>query len=462
MPAQNRKWLVALLLFTGMFINALDRASLSTAAPIIMRDLKLDPALMGLALSAFFWTYLPMNIPAGILADKFGAKVTLAWAGALWAICSAATGMANRFAHVLASRLGVGIGESATFPVNARIIRSRFAENERGTAMSFCTSGLRLGFAVTPLVMAWLISRWNWRTAFYVTGLGSLLWVGVWSVSHLGASARPVGDDVRSPLQEGRGSGVEGDGPAHRAAGGQSSPSTLDPRPSPHGLLTSSPTSAKAMLALLKNRTVLGLVLCKFFQDYLFYLFVTWLPGYLILERRFDLLKTGWCVALPWFAGFLLQPLAGWISDSMIRRGYSVTVARKAPIITLQLLAGSVVLVGFANSAAVAVGLLTFSVAAESGSTAILWTACADVAPPGATASLAGIMNSAGALAGIAAPALTGLLVKATGSFQNALVLGGCTIILAGLAIGFVAGKLEMLGVPKTSEIRNPKSEIRS
>jgi ACS family glucarate transporter-like MFS transporter len=262
------------------------------------------------------------------------------------------------------------------------------------------SAGLRLGFAVTPVLMAYLLARWGWRSAFYATGLGSLAWVALWYFTYQENPAAPVAETTRLPV-----------------------------------------------LALLRNRTVVGLVLCKFFQDYLFYLFVTWLPGYLVLSRGFSIIKMGWYASLPWVAGCLAQPMAGWISDSLIRRGVSVTVSRKSIIIAMQLLAASVILAGRVNDALTAVWLLTLSVACESAATSILWTTCADVSPGAEAGSLAGIMNSAGALAGILAPTVTGFLAKNSGSFQLPLLVGGIMVLLAAAAMLFIVEELRMIAV---------------
>jgi MFS family permease len=396
------RWWVVFLLFAGTFINAIDRASLSTAAPNMMKDLGIDASLMGIALSAFFWFYLLMNIPAGGLADKYGAKRTLGWAAALWSICSALTGSATHFVHVVLARVGVGVGEAASFPVNARIVTNSFPAQERGTAIGCYTSGLRLGFAVTPILMAWLISRWSWRVAFYVTGLGSLLWVVLWYFTYqeIKAQREATGPVARIPWME-----------------------------------------------LISHRTVLGLICCKFFQDYLFYLFVTWLPAYLIMGRGFTIMKMGWYASLPWIAGFVAQPLAGAGSDWLIRCGVSVTVSRKSFIIALQFLAASVVAAGYVKDPMTAVWLLTLSVACESASTSILWATCTDVAPPFAAGSLAGIMNTAGALAGILAPTVTGFFLAITGSFQYALLIGSCMVVLAACSMWFIVGELKPLPI---------------
>lgn len=334
-------WWIVFLLFSGTFINAIDRASLSSAAPLLMKEFGLDEAKMGIALSAFFWFYLITNIPAGRIADKYGAKQTLGWAAALWSVCSAFTGLAANFLHLILARVGVGVGEAASFPVNAKIVNNSFQPHQRGMAVGCYTSGLRLGFAVTPILMVWLMARWGWRFAFYATGLGSLAWVVLWYFTYKEQTPGPL-------------TGKSGPEPA---------PARIPVR------------------HLLRNRTVVGLVLCKFFQDYLLYLFVTWLPGYLVLSRGFSILKMGGYASLPWIAGFIAQPLAGWVSDQLIRGGISVTLSRKSIIIVMQLLAASVVVAGYVHDAMTAVWLLTLSVACESAATSILWTACTDAAP---------------------------------------------------------------------------------
>lgn len=314
---------------------------------------------------------------------------------------SAFTGFAGRQWQVLLCRMGVGAGEAAFFPVSTRVVRERFSVAERGTATGWYLCGLRLGFAVSPLIMAWLISASSWRHAFLITGTASLAWVALWTFTYRETGKKEVAPAETEP----------------RAAWGR----------------------------LLRHRSVFGLVLCKFFQDYTFYLFVTWLPAYLIEERGFTLIKTGWYASLPWLAGFLFQPAVGGACDGLVRRGMSPTLARKSFIVAMQLLATVVVVAGYVESPVAAVWLLVMSVAFESGSSVILWTACAEIAPDDASASVGGIMNTAGALAGIAAPIITGWSLLVTGSFHIALVVGGCMFVLAALSMWLIVGPIETI-----------------
>jgi len=171
---------LVMTLFACMFIMGLDRSSLGIAAPVIMKDLNINPAAMGIALSAFFLTYTIFNLPGGNLADKFGSKPVLGWAVAIWSLASAATGLVTGLVGIMAARLGVGAGEAAVFPVNAKIAADNFPAKERATAIGWYLSGARLGYAATPIIMGYLIVHYSWRLAFVITGMGSLLWCVFW------------------------------------------------------------------------------------------------------------------------------------------------------------------------------------------------------------------------------------------------------------------------------------------
>jgi MFS family permease len=174
-------------------------------------------------------------------------------------------------------------------------------------------------------------------------------------------------------------------------------------------------------------------------------------------------MKMGWYASLPWIAGFFAQPMAGLLSDWLIRRGVSVTVSRKSIIISLQFLAASVVVAGYVPDAMTAVWLLTLSVACESAATSILWATCTDVAPPFAAGSLAGIMNTAGALAGILAPTVTGFFFNLTGSFQHALLIGSGMVVLAACSMWFVVGELKTLPIQQRRLApESPATPVRS
>jgi MFS transporter, ACS family, D-galactonate transporter len=382
-----RKWIL-FLLFLGTFINAIDRSSLATANTFIAKDLHLDMSAMGVILSSFGWTYLIFNLPTGWLCDRFGTKKVYGFAAFIWSIASALTGMAKGVYLLLFSRMLVGAGEAANFPAATKAIAENYNESERGTATGVYLSGLRLGFAVTPLLMVGLMlafgtqSHPNWSMAFYITGIGSLLWVVLWFLTFR---------EKRTPPN---------------SSSSEKLPSTY------------------AIKSLLKQRNTWAIICIKFFQDYLYYLFLTWLPGYLISARHLDLNHVAFYATLPWIAGMISQPLIGILSDKLVNRGYCVTKVKKTLIIMMQLLSLSIIGAGLVESAQTAAWLLVLTMAAESASTAILWSIPSDLAPKGAAGTLGGIMNTAGAFASIVSPVLTGFIAQHYG-FAAAFIIGG-------------------------------------
>jgi MFS family permease len=403
--SKNYRWWVVFLLWTGCITNAMDRGSLGVAAPYIMKDLGLNPALMGVVLSSFFWTYTAMNIPAGLLADKLGAKIALGWSAFIWSFLTSLTGTATNYIQLIAFRLGVGAGEAGIQPINVKVVKNNFTTEERGTAVGMYNSGMRVGLAVVPVLMAFLMSAWNWRVAFYVTGFISLLWVALWYFT------------------------FKSDKPEQMKPGAVA--------------------NKVPWRKLLKHRTIVGIVISKFFQDYMYYLFITWLPSYLVMERGFTIIKMGWYASMPWIFTFCALPFVGILSDVLIKRGMTVTKSRKGMIIGGHAVASLVVFAVYTDNALVAMWLMTIAVVFESASSTIMLVTCAEIAPPDASGAVAGIMNTAAGLAGIVAPIITGILVKLTGSFQQAFALASVFIIIAALTMWFVVGKIEQISFDK-------------
>ncbi|WP_273846776.1 MFS transporter [Rubrobacter calidifluminis] len=400
--AGHSKWQIWIifLLFSGTLINAIDRGSISTANTFIAGDLHMSKAAMGVILSAFGWTYLLFNLPAGYLCDRLGAKRVYGAAAAIWSLGSMLTGFARTPVTLLFSRLIVGAGEAANFPAATKVVTENFRPERRGTATGVYLSGLRLGYALTPGIMlglmVWFGSRADpdWHIAFVVTGLASLAWVALWMFSF--RERRPA---TREDVLAKSGGGVR-------------------------------------LRLLLQRRNTWAIVFIKFFQDYVYYLYLTWLPGYLIEARHMNLGSVAFYATMPWIAGVLAQPLVGMLSDRLIGRGYNLNRVKKSILVVSQLVAISVVGAAFAHSATTAAWLLVLAMAAESASTAILWSVPQDLAPGGAAGSLGGIMNTAGALASIVAPALTGVVAEYFG-FAAALSLCGVTMLGAILCVVF-------------------------
>ena len=391
---------IIVLLSSGMLINTFDRGALGVAAPVMLKELHMDAGVMGIALSAFYCSYILCMVPVGRFADTYGAKKALGWAAALWSLASASTGLISGFYGLIAARFVVGAGEAAGNPLSAKVINENFQSSQRATATGFCLSGTKLGMAAVPLVMGYLMTAWNWRGAFVITGLGSLLWCLCWHFFYR-------------------------ENEAQVAAGAQSQKAAI-----PWG-------------KFLANRTVLGLMVTKFFLDYLWVLFVSWLPAYLVMERGFSIIKMGLYASIPWVMSFVAQPAMGYFSDWLIKKGVSVTKARKYSLVGSQLVAALVIAVGFVDDPLIAVILLAINITGESASSGIMWTILAEVSPKGMGGTVSSAINTVSSIAGILAPTITGFIYKFTGSFQMALLVAGVGVLISACSILFIVPEIK-------------------
>jgi MFS family permease len=406
---------VIALLFSATVINSFDRASLSVAVPFIIKEFGITAAVMGVALSAFFITYVLGNLIGGLLADRFGAKIVLAVSFTLWSVFSALTGFARNITHVIVVRLGVGVGEGPYFPAAVKVIGGIFPTEERGFAVGFNSAGNRVGLTLCPLVMAFLITGWGWRVAFFVTGTVCLLWVLAWVVFFKDLSRTAV------------------------ATGGEKKKA-----------------EKLKWLTLLQNKAIIGITVVKFTQDFLQWLFLTWIPGYLITGRHFSVIEMGFYTSLAFGTAAVAQPFVGFLSDSLIRWGWSVNRARKSVQVGLQLLSATIIVTGFTGHVGVAIFFMVLAISAESACAGHIWTIITDVIPEAYVGSVGGLINAIGAIAGIVSPIVTGVLVTVTGNFQLALTIGGGSILIATVFLLFVVPSLdepwhEALGVKRVA-----------
>jgi len=407
----STKYWMLFLIFSGNAINALDRSSLAVANSFIAKDLNLSLTTMGMVLSAFGWAYLLGNLPAGRLCDRFGEKKVYGLGAALWSFASAATGLAKGLGTLLVTRILIGVGESANFPAATKVITERFDKSQRGMATGVFMSGLRVGFAVCPALMIGLMLAFgskaqpNWHVAFYVTGLGSLLWVALWFLTY--------GDKPGTSVQAGTAAAAKARIP---------------------------------IMVLLRYRNTWAMICVKFCQDYLYYLFLTWLPGYLVHARHLDLGKVAFYATMPWIAGMVTQPLIGIVADKMINSGLDATKVKKSLLVAMQVVSLAVIFAGYAESAIVAAWLLVVAMAGESACAAITWTFPQDLAPKGMSGTLGGVNNTSGAVASIAAPVITGYVAQHFG-FQFALAFGGAITCVGILCVIFMMTTLRPLPI---------------
>lgn len=397
-----RRWTIVGLLFTASLINYLDRATLSVALPLISLDLGLGPAVKGMLLSAFFWSYALMQVPIGWCADRYNLKWLYAGAFALWSLACGLTGLAGSLLVLILLRILLGIGESIYLPGGTKIVSVLFAPEERGLPSGLFDSGTRAGLALGAPLIAWLIVLHGWRRMFVLVGFTALVWLIPWLAIF----------------------------PARLAS------SRVDRETSSRKASTHRPCT------LTFNRNLLGICLGFFCFDYYWYLLVTWLPDYLVTVRHLTVLKAGLYSSLPFFVFGASEPLGGWIADRLIRLGWDETRTRKG-MVSLAFLTGLLLIpaarVTDASSAmALIVGASLVGLA--TGNLLVILQSCA---PSDEIGVWTGMENFAGNLGGILAPLLTGFLIARTGSYFPGFALAAIVLLTGLLAYWLVVGDLK-------------------
>lgn len=422
-----RRWSIIGLLFIASLINYLDRATISIALPLIGHDLHLGPAREGVLLSAFFWSYALMQIPIGWSADRFNLKWLYAGTFAIWSFAQGLAGTAKTLLLLILTRILLGVGESIYLPGGTKIVTLLFPPEKRGFPSGIFDFGTRCGMALGVVLLPLLIVHYGWRVSFIIIGFIALLWLIPWLAvfpSHVRGERHPrdAQDAGRADLTTPR-------------------PSTEMPekRQSPK-----TPRFA-SVRKLITHRDLVGICIGFFCFDYYWYLFVTWIPDYLVTARHLTVLKAGIYSALPFLVFGVSEPIGGWVADRLIFLGLNETRTRKG-IVTAGFLTGLFLIPAeHAASAQTAVILLIAAslVGLSTGNLIVILQCCA---PPEQVGLWTGIENFWGNIAGVLAPLLTGILISRTGSYAPGFHLA-VILLIAGLAsYWFIVGELK----PKT------------
>jgi D-galactonate transporter len=414
--SSHRRWFMLSLLLIATIINYVDRVNISIAAPFMAKDLGLDKVQMGLIFSAFAWTYAFALVPAGFIADRFGSRLTYGASLISWSAVTVCQGMAGGFASLFGLRLAIGAMEAPAFPANSRAVTVWFPARERGMASSIYVCGQYLGTALFTGLLLWLATTYDWRHVFYSTGIVGILFGIAWLYLY------------RDPLNCKKVSKQELE---YIEAGG--------------GLVKSSQDKNKfkwAQIAeLLKYRQVWAICIGKFASTSALYFFLTWFPTYLIEERHLTMVKVGIFAVLPFIGATVGVLLAGFIADWMIRRGVSLSFARKLPLVVGSALGMSIMLVNFTDSNEVCIALLTIAFFAQ-GIASSSWAAVSEVAPKELIGLTGGITSLAANIGGIVTPIVIGQILHLTGNFAWAFWFIGGMACIGTLSYSLLLGRI--------------------
>jgi MFS transporter, ACS family, D-galactonate transporter len=419
----RRRWRIAWLLGVGVLVNYFDRVNLSVSQGALHEAFGISTVTFGYLLSAYSWTYALLQMPSGLLLDRFGVKRVSRISTILWSVASFAAAVSTGIGTFLASRLLLGIGEAPTFPANAKAIGYWFPQEERSLATAIFDAAAKFSSAIGVPLIGILLLRFGWRWSFAVTGFISFLYfVLFWAF-------------YRNPSEDGRLASAERE--FIQQGGAQPEDQVKSARGAP-------------LAYLLKQREVCGLAMGFAAYNYSFYLLLTWLPSYLSVALRIDLLHSVLYTSAPWlFATFTDLFVGGWLVDALIQSGRDATRVRQIVLIGGTALGLGIFGAAHAQSPLGALFWISLSLGGLSAAAPVGWSIPSLIAPRESVGTVGGIINFCNQLSAIAAPILTGYIVAVTHSFSGAFV-AAAVFLLVGIA-GYILLLGNMRPVPEPS-----------
>jgi ACS family D-galactonate transporter-like MFS transporter len=421
--ASRRRFIVMALLFVTVVINYLDRSNLSIAAPGIASEFGIDPLHMGLVFSAFGWSYTPLQIPGGWLVDRVHPRMLYPVTILFWSIATLSLGLANGLTLLIILRMIVGLFEVPSFLMNNRIATTWFGEKERATCIAVYTAAEFVGLAFLTPVLAWVKVTFGWPAIFLATGVLGLLWAAVFRLMYHDPTEMP-GVNAAEIAQI-------------RAEGGI--PDLTERIAARHRMRN--PTLWRDFAVVLGRRKLWGIYFGHYAWGMTSSFFLTWFPTYLVTYRHMDFIKAGFLASLPFLGAFVGVLCSGTLSDLMVRRGFSLSVARKTPIIGGLALSTTIIGANFVDEPALIIAFLSLAFFAN-GLASIHWSLVSAAAPERLIGLTSGVFNGVGGLAGISGPIIIGWLLRG-GDFTLPLTFIACVAALGVCSYIFVVGKLE-------------------
>ncbi len=406
------RWYVLILISLMYLITYLDRVNISTAAPSIAQEFGFDKITMGFIFSAFVWAYASFQVPGGWLGDRFGARKVLTVIVTYWSIMTAATAAAFGAGSFFVIRFLFGIGEAGAFPGATRAMQLWYPRQERGFVQGITHSASRAGAAIAPPIVVGIMSVWGWREVFYICGALGLVWAVLWFLTYRDYPEQHamVNESELAHIR-----GVD-------AAGNVNAALTEKPKV-PWSTLLRSPN--------------MWAIMCGYFTYvYCLWIFLSWLPSYLIEARHFTLLKVGLFASLPLWAGVVGDTVGGLATDWLLHKTGNTRLSRRAVAIVGML--GCVCFIvpaALTEDAYTAVYCLTGAMFFLECTIGPSWAVPMDVGGK-CSGTVSGMMNMAGNIGGALSPIVFGFLVQ-YGSWQAPFIVAAALLVIGSAVWAF-------------------------
>jgi MFS family permease len=420
-PIPRRRWVIACVLGLGVLINYFDRVNISVSKEALHAAFGISAVQFGYLLSAYSWSYAALQLPCGVLLDRFGVKLVGRVSTFLWSVASFAAAAATGVGSFFAARLLLGVGEAPTFPANSKAVGYWFPSRERSLATAIFDAASKFAPAAGVPLLGLLLIRFGWRWSFAATGILSFLYFVLFYWIYRNPSEdKSLTRAEREFIREG---GAQPEG---------------------HAKIK----EASSIAYLLRQRKVQGLVLGYASYNYTFYLLLTWLPSYLSSTLHVNLLHSVLYSSVPWlFATFTDLVIGGWLVNALIHRGHDASLVRQIVLVGGTAFGLGILGAAHAHTPTSALFWISVSLSGLAAAAPVGWSIPSLIAPEGSVGTLGGILNFGNQLSAIVAPIVTGYVVAATREYAWAFVVA-TAFLIAGIA-GYIFGLGRIEPIPE-------------
>ena len=411
---KHLRWYICALLFFAATINYLDRQVIATLKPTLQKEGIWDENGYSWVVFAFQTAYAAGLLISGRVMDWLGTRKGFSVSVIFWSVAAMLHAMASTVTGFIAARLALGLGEAGNFPASIKTVAEWFPKKERALATGIFNAGTNVGILVAAALVPFVTLRWGWKWAFIVTGLVGFVWLIFW----LWLYKRP---EEHTRLTEEERKHIQSD-----------PPDTITPVP---------------WASLVPHRQTWAFAVGKFLTDPIWWVWLFWLPDFLNKNYGIDLKSVGLPLIIVYLIADVGSVAGGWMSSTLIKRGWEINKARKTAMLVCAL---SVVPVAFAAKASnpwVAILLVGLAAAAHQGWSANLFTTASDMFPRKAVGSVVGLGGMAGAIGGMLISKVVGWVLTTTGSYVPIFIIAGSSYVVALLIVHLLAPKLEPANV---------------
>src|SRR3954470_16188699 len=408
------RWVIVALLFAATAINYVDRQMIGLLKPTLQDEFGWHETTYADIVFYFQLAYAVGYIVFGNIVDRVGARLGYGAAFLIWTAAHMLHGAVRSVVGFAMVRFMLGLGESGNFPAGLKAVTEWFPKKERALATGIFNAGSNVGAIITPLIVPAITIAYGWRMSFVITGAGSLVWLVAWLALY------------RRPRESKRLSAAE-------LAYIESDPAD--------------PPASVPWARLLGRRETWAFAIGKFLTDPVWWMFLFWLPDFLVKRHGLDLKTFGIPLAIVYIVSDLGSIAGGWLSSRLIHRGWTINRARKTTMLICALAVTPIFFAQYVDSLWGAVAIISLATAAHQAWSANLYTLPSDMFPRKAVGSVVGIGGTAGAIGGMIFSLYIGQVLERLGTYSLIFYVAGSVYLLALLIIHLLTPRLEQAEV---------------